>query len=164
MRTALVVSLVGCEGAKETTERPKDTADTEASRLVSLSDVGTACAYGDGAPQTPGALIDTTFLEGEPYEVVVVLDDCVSGCASEIDASCAVRLVGGEIVVSAVGSYSVPSEPTTCLDVCLLVVATCPADPLAAGYWTLDYGGGHSDGFAVPGTVLAPCATSLVTP
>jgi hypothetical protein len=150
----------GCTGdGGKAADSGSTTADT-GSALVELLDVGTACAYGDGLPQSTGT-VDTTFAGGETFDVQVVLDDCASGCASEVQASCDVRFVNTEIVISATASYSVPQGDVDCPSMCVPVVATCAGDVLDAGYWVLDYGGGHSEGFTVPGTVPAPCAASL---
>jgi hypothetical protein len=131
------------------------TADT-GPLTVELVDVGTACARGEAAADPA----ETTFPGDAPFEVSVELADCASGCASDIEVGCDVRLVGGEIVVSASASWSEPRGNPVCPLSCTAVVAICPGPELAPGYWGLDYAGGHSDGFTVPATIPVPCATA----
>jgi len=139
---------------------PTGTGDTGLER-VDLVDVGLACAYGDGLPSVPGGGETTVFAADGGFDVQVVLEDCASGCAADVQASCDVRLVTGEVVVTAEGTYTVPSGSPDCPAMCVEVVATCAGEALEAGPWTLDYRGGHSDTFDVPGTVPVPCAAPL---
>lgn len=150
----ILVLLVACSGDGSD---PTGTGDTGIEQ-VDLVDVGTACAYGDGLPNVPGGGETTTFAADGRFDVQVVLDDCASGCAGDVQASCDVRLVTGEVVVTAEGSYTIPSGSPDCPAMCVEVVATCAGEPLEEGPWTLDYRGGHSDTFDVPGTVPVPCA------
>lgn len=148
----------GCSGDKGTASHSAETG----SQLVELYDVGMACLYGGESPATgTSSGASTTFDLGVPTSARVLLDPCASGCATEIVAHCSVRVVNTEIVISATASYLVPGGDVSCDDVCLPVEATCPADPIDTGYWVLDYGGGHSDGFSVPGESPVPCAVSL---
>jgi hypothetical protein len=147
--------LLACSGGEPTTS----TGDTGRS-TVELAQVGTACLFGEDPPADP-----TTFAVGAPVTAVVVLEDCASGCAADVQASCTVRQVDSEVVIDAVGSYTVPNGDPTCPAVCVEVAATCAGDPLADGYsWTLDYGGGHSEqSVSVPSTIAPPCATPAAT-
>ena len=153
VRVVLLALAAGCGGDPDTDSGPREAE-------IQLTNVGTACLYGDELPSSPtDGAIETTFSSAAPVAAHVVLDPCASGCASKVTARCDIRIVTGEVVITAEGSYR---EPTGggCPDVCVEVVATCQADPLEAGLWVLDYDGGHSDGFAVPGAGIAPCATS----
>lgn len=148
----IVVALAACGGADgggPTGETGRET--------VELVDRGRACVFGGDPSDAP----DTTFAEGAPISARVVLEACASGCADDVVASCEVRVVQTEVVVTAVGSYTLPLGSPSCDDVCVEVVAQCAGDGLAAGSWTLDYAGGHSDAFEVPGTAAVPCAEPL---
>lgn len=124
---------------------------------VELVDDGRACLYG-GAP---GPEPDTAFTDGGAVTAEVVLEDCASGCAADVSASCELRLVQTEVVVTAAGSYTLPAGPRSCDDVCVPVVARCTGVALTSGSWSLDYAGGHSESFPVPGASPVPCAEPL---
>jgi hypothetical protein len=122
---------------------------------VALNNVGTACVFGDEVLDV--AL--TPFTADAPITAQVTLDECASTCATDVVATCGVGLFGGEVVVTASATYSQPVG-VTCPADCREVVATCEGPGMYEGYWTVDYGGGHSDGFTVPGSVAPPCATA----
>jgi hypothetical protein len=155
--------LAGCAGDAGSGSAPTGETGRQAVELVQLADEGRACLWGGDVPAgvtgTTGG--ETTFTDGGPVTAHVVLDDCASGCADDLQASCEVRIVQTEVVVTATGSYTLPSGDRDCPSMCVVVAAECASDPLSAGTWTLDYAGGHSDGFEVPGTGPAPCAVPL---
>lgn len=158
-----MLAVAGCAGGGTTTPPTDGTADTGLT-LVELVNVGEACLFGDGLPTeiTTGttSAADTTFTLDAPVSARVVFDDCASGCVTDVVASCTARIVSTELVVDATASYTLPAAQT-CPSVCVPVIATCEGPVLTAAYWTLDYGGGHSDGFSVPGTAPVPCATGI---
>jgi len=152
--------LAGCGGSGSDTSTADSGAD-EVQTIV-LRSAGTACLFGGAVPGSSES--DTSFTADAPISARAVLEDCASGCAEAITASCEIRLVGDEVVVDADASYEIPTGDASCVSMCVEIAATCEGDGLAAGDWTLDYDGGHSDTFAVPGTVAPPCATSLQPP
>src|SRR5262245_6665519 len=99
-----------------------------------LEDVGGLCITGAGATE------NTSYVADASVTVHVVLEDCASGCASDITASCSVELDGSTLSVSASGSYQVPSGGALCPAVCEEIDATCTSEPLAAGTYTVEYG------------------------
>jgi hypothetical protein len=114
-----VLALVGCNADDERT----------------LEDVGGLCVLGDGDSA------NTSYVEDMSVDVHVVLDDCASGCASDIMASCSIELDGTTLSVHASGSYQVAGGNVACPLVCLPVEATCTSAPLAAGTYTVEYAG-----------------------
>ncbi|MEZ4240756.1 MAG: hypothetical protein R3F59_32300 [Myxococcota bacterium] len=160
LRALAVVVGLGAAGCG-----PADTVDsgTPEDQLLELRNAGSACLYGDGVPDGATTTLpasQSAFASDAPVDARVILDPCASGCAHDIDASCTVRVVNTEVVIDATASWLEPTRGG-CPAVCVPIAATCSGAPLADGVWVLDYGGGHSLEFTVPGTGPAPCAEAL---
>ena len=100
-----------------------------------LEDVGGLCVLGEGDAA------NTSYVADASVDVHVVLEDCASGCASDVMASCSIELDGTSLIVSASGSYHRDPIGAICPAVCVAVEATCTSEPLAAGTYTVEYAG-----------------------
>lgn len=110
-----------------------------------LENVGSVCVMGEQEGDSP----ETSYVENAPVDITVVLDDCLSGCAEDIEASCSIELDGTNLRVSASGTYSVQPGGAVCPAVCVAMTATCTSEPLAAGTYSVEYAG-ESTTFEVP--------------
>ena len=119
----MVLGLVACKSADDTA----DTGDTSGMEFITLENEGFACLSDDGTDDISTGLIS------------VVLDDCPSGCAIDMSASCEASVVGDSVEVTAVGEYSVPTGAETCDDVCLPLMASCPVSGISEGTTSLSY-------------------------
>ena len=102
--------------------------------------------------------VGSTFVADGATEVLVTFEECASGCASGISASCEATLDGDRIVVTGSASYTVPGGDPTCPAMCGIVQATCAGPALAAGTWELVWGE-PGDAVTVPSAdVAVPCS------
>lgn len=108
---------------------------------VALEDVGGLCAWGadDGG----------TYVEGESVELRILMVECLECGASEVTTTCSVDQEGTTLQVHATADYTIDQSVETCLTVCETVFVGCESEPLAAGTYTLEYGG-ESTSFEVP--------------
>jgi len=129
MRLAIPLALLilACtSGTGDDTGPADDTGDGTVTET--LENTGTACIGSDEDDNHDTA------------RVTVMLADCLSGCAGDTQASCEATTDGGTVSVTASGSYSVPTGPeVTCPAVCVELIATCEADGLAKGDFSLEY-------------------------
>tara|TARA_B110000037_G_C16862017_1_gene400437 strand:+ start:120 stop:584 length:465 start_codon:yes stop_codon:yes gene_type:complete len=121
----LVLGLVACKSADDTA----DTGDTSGMEIITLENEGFACLSDDGTDDISTGLIS------------VVLDDCLTGCATDMSASCEASVVGDSVEVTAVGEYSVPTGADTCDDVCLSLMANCSVSGISEDTTSLSYAG-----------------------
>jgi len=70
--------------------------------------------------------------------LTVRLDECISACARDTEASCDARLDGDEIVVHSEGHWSDSNE--TCIAVCASLEAECVLEDVAPGEYTVRHG------------------------
>jgi hypothetical protein len=105
-----------------------DTGDSAAPTQVEVDGGGFACLVDDGTDDTSTGLIQ------------VMLNECLSGCASDVNAGCIATVENGSIEVSAWGSYTVPTGPVVnCLAVCIELAAECEVSGLDASVTQLSY-------------------------
>lgn len=118
-------------------------------RFIELEDEGIAC-IGDVD------LGQELVLDADaPVEVMVRLESCGSGCATNVEASCTATEQDGVILVRAEGSYELGRFDQTCPSVCVFVDATCETEALPEGTYTLRYGVTATGAdFDVPGTIV----------
>ncbi|MCB9673329.1 MAG: hypothetical protein H6734_27955 [Alphaproteobacteria bacterium] len=129
---------------------------TTGEELVELTTSdGQACLYGEGGADWMAS--DTTFVADGPTEVLVTFEECASGCASEVTASCEATLEGDQVVVTGSASYVVPGGNPTCVAMCVVVQATCDGPTLPAGSYPLVWGS-SGDVAVVPSAGEVPCA------
>ncbi|MCB9683908.1 MAG: hypothetical protein H6738_01860 [Alphaproteobacteria bacterium] len=165
MRYGIVLAAIACGGTTSTwddvtpTGTTGDTGTPEPVTIQLSQGDGMACLFGEGGSAGPygGYDGDTTFVDGGTTEILVVLEDCASGCASDMTATCSATLVGSEVQVTASGSYQVPGGNPTCPSMCTVVAATCPGPTLATGSWSVVYADPPAT-FAVPSTGTVPCS------
>jgi hypothetical protein len=104
--------------------------DTPEIMTHTLENTGYACVVDDGNDDTSTAGIQVT------------LADCLSGCASSLNASCEASVVDGSIVVTASGDYTVPTGgEVACPAVCIELVADCIVSGITEETTTLSYAG-----------------------
>lgn len=77
----------------------------------------------------------------EPVTFDIWLDNCISGCADNIETECSVEFDGETIRVNASATYDSRAPRPGCHGVCQPVVATCSTGPLPAGSYTVEYAG-----------------------
>ncbi len=138
------LGLVACQS---------DDAQTE---LVELADIGVACVWQE-APESNLSDGLLSFVADAPAEVQVILENCASGCATDVEATCDVTESAGVLEVTAGGSYSLPTGDVGCDDICVPVTAICPTSSLSAGSYALSYAG-ESAALTVPDEpTSSPC-------
>lgn len=165
MRFVIALAAFGCGGTTSTWDDVTPTGTTgdtgtPAPVTIELGEgEGWACLFGEGGSNGPygGYGGETTFTDGGTTEVLVILEDCASGCASDLQATCSAAVVGSEIQVTASGSYTMPGGNPTCPSMCVVVAATCAGPTLATGSWSLVYVDPPAP-LDVPSTVTVPCA------
>lgn len=134
---------MGCDGGTEDETVTLTTGD------------GQACLYGEGGADWMAST--TSFVADGATEVLVTFEECASGCASEVTASCEATVQGTEVVVTGSASYVVPGGSPTCPAMCVVVQATCDGPALSAGTWELVWGA-SGDAIVVPSEGDVPCA------
>ena len=79
--------------------------------------------------------------------VTVYLSDCLPSCSWGEAATCEATTTGDTVTVTASGSYSVGYDDPSldCPNICISLSATCEADGLANGTFTLAYAGATTD-------------------
>lgn len=88
------------------------------------------------------------FAPGDPLEVRVVLDDCISACAREVHADCSAEVRGETITLDVYGSWREPGSGA-CIDLCAALTATCVIENLPPGTYELR-SGGHALKLSLP--------------
>ena len=111
-----LATLTGCPGKADTEE-------------ATYTDEGTACL---DAPEADGAAV-----------VTVDPQVCLSSsCDTLTFSDCSVTVINDTITVTS--TFVVVTEGDTCTDDCGMPTATCDAGALAAGTYTLVYGGAET--------------------
>ncbi len=86
--------------------------------------------------------------------LTVRLDECISACAQDTEATCDARLDGDEIVVHSEGRWADSDE--TCIAVCASLEAECVVEDLPPGEYTVRHGEA-SWPLVVPAEIDAEC-------
>lgn len=136
----LLPLLLGCDNTEE------------------LIDVGSACITAEGdydAWDDDGDGNTTQLLADAAAVVTVVLAECESGSFEFEDVVCAVESDGSTLTVTS-SATRIPPKGGDQTDDCNIISVECDTPALAAGDWSLSYGGG-SDAFEVPHDGAAPC-------
>jgi len=94
-----------------------------------VSDAGRVCVE----PEVVEA-----FEEAGPLLVTVLLDECISACANDPEATCTAELQGDTIVVHSEGQWSDPQEG--CIAVCASLQAECTLEDVPPGDYTVQHG------------------------
>jgi hypothetical protein len=119
MAGLLLCLMAGCNTAD----------DTGQLETLTLENTGYACLMDDGNDDTSTAAIQVT------------LDDCLSGCADSLSASCEASVADGSVVVTASGEYTVPTgDEVVCLSVCVELVANCDVSGITEDTTSFRYG------------------------
>ncbi len=137
----LLPLMLGCDSADE------------------LIDVGSACITAEGDYDAWDDYEDgntTQLLADAAAIVTVVLAECESGSFEFEDVSCTVTEEGGTLTVTS-SAIRIPPKGGDQTDDCNVISVECDTPALAAGDWSLSYGGG-SAAFTVPHDGEAPCA------
>ncbi len=130
LNLALVLGLSGLLMACPQKDKQPDTGDSAQPQQVEVDGGGYACLLDDGTDDLSTGL------------VLVVLDDCLSGCASDVSAGCEAIVENGSVEVSAWGSYTVPTGPeVNCPAVCIELSAECEVTGLDDSVTELSYSG-----------------------
>jgi len=118
----LVLGLVSCKSSD-------DTGDTGGREFFVVENEGTACLSDDGTDDLSTGMVE------------VMLNGCLSGCASDLSAECEAVVVGDTIEVTASGEYSAPTGIAACPAVCVALFTECEVFDLSEDVTTLDYAG-----------------------
>jgi hypothetical protein len=123
---ALAFVLTACD---VDTEDGSDTDDTGEAITHTLTNSGYACLLDDGNDDTSTGAIQ------------VVLAPCLSGCASNLSATCEAQIMDQSIEVTAEGEYSLPADDVECTAACVELVADCDISGIGEDTWTMNYAG-----------------------
>jgi hypothetical protein len=128
LNLSLVLGLSGLLMACPQKDKQPDTGDSAQPLEVEVDGGGYACLADDGTDDLSTGLVQ------------VMLDECLSGCASDVSAGCEAIVENGRIEVSAWGSYTVPTGPNVaCLAVCIELGAECEVTGLDESVTELSY-------------------------
>ena len=120
----MVLGLVACKSADDTS----DTSNARGIRFHTIENEGYACLNDDGTDDLSTGTVS------------VVLDECLSGCANDLWASCEAVVVGDSLEVTAAGEYSLPTgDVLNCPAVCVMMSTECSVSGLSGDVTGLTY-------------------------
>ncbi len=131
----LFVASFGGGCGDDTSHRKNEDSGADTSVVTeAIANTGYACIGSDGDDNHDTA------------RVTVVLSECLPSCSWDEEASCEATTVGDTVTVTATGRYTVGfPDGSDCPAICIQLDATCEADGLASGAFTLIYAGAEVD-------------------
>ncbi len=86
--------------------------------------------------------------------LTVIIDECISACAKDTEATCDARLQGDEIIVHSEGQWS--DSKGACIAVCGSLEAECVVEDLPPGEYTVRHGD-EAWSLVLPSDLDRPC-------